>query len=186
LASADDRALARRDQILRAALVARIEKGCGATVADVVSIAGVGRNTFYELFDDVEHAVGAAEDVSVGEIERELDRATNEARTPIDRLRRLSGAWLTVVSAHGDFVRSVVERERPVPDRLGAALRARLSETLTIAKEAGAIAQRPEGARLIAVTGAFRAVALEIAQSGRTDVSRDAEILVDVTLRAFR
>jgi AcrR family transcriptional regulator len=66
------------------------------TVAAVIRVAGVGRNTFYEYFDHFEHA----RDALFGELERwlvEALRAAEESvRTPVEAFRSLSARWFTL------------------------------------------------------------------------------------------
>ena len=60
-----DRALSRRDR--QAAQRERVITALAAlsaaerelSIANVVELAGIGRNTFYEYFDDIEHALTA-------------------------------------------------------------------------------------------------------------------------------
>jgi AcrR family transcriptional regulator len=65
------------------------------SVSSIVRRAGVGRNTFYEYFDDVHHAVEAAEAVVLRRVEQLIREAESQARTPVERWRSLVHAWLS-------------------------------------------------------------------------------------------
>src|SRR5262245_26042024 len=82
-----------RERVLAATAMAAIREAAPA-VASIVRLAGVGRNTFYEYFDDVPHALEASE-IAVGRRLEELLRdAESSARTPVERWRVLAHAWL--------------------------------------------------------------------------------------------
>jgi AcrR family transcriptional regulator len=63
-------------------------------VASIVRRAGVGRNTFYEYFDDVGHALEAAKATVLRRLEEQMADAESTARTPVERWRALARAWL--------------------------------------------------------------------------------------------
>ena len=81
-----------REQYLRllAATVRAASQG-NETVTRVIAIAGVGRSTFHEFFDDYAHALRAARAHAVGSLRATL--AANEAQ----RLEALLGVWLDAV-----------------------------------------------------------------------------------------
>jgi AcrR family transcriptional regulator len=64
-----------------------------ASVARVVELAAVGRGTFYEYFDDVEHVRRAAITIAGRTLEVALRRAAEHARTPVERMRALASRW---------------------------------------------------------------------------------------------
>jgi len=70
-----------------------LERGSTATVHDVVQAAGVGRNTFYEYFDGLDHALDYAAQTHAKQTHERLVEALETARTPIAKLRELSRAW---------------------------------------------------------------------------------------------
>lgn len=82
-----------RERLIAAAAVAGVREEAPA-VSSIVKIAGVGRNTFYEYFDDVKHALEAAEAATVRRLDELLRDAENTARTPVERWRALARAWL--------------------------------------------------------------------------------------------
>src|SRR5688572_17094045 len=60
-----------------------LQRGSTATVHDIVQAAGVGRNTFYEYFDGLEHALDFAAQIHAKQTHDRLARALEAARTPI-------------------------------------------------------------------------------------------------------
>lgn len=101
-----DRALSRqaRQAEQKARLVGWIaevyrERGPDLTVQDVVQAAGVGRNTFYEYFDGLEHALDYAAQTYAKALHERIVIAVDAARTPIAKLRELSRAWFHEVES---------------------------------------------------------------------------------------
>lgn len=95
-----DRALSRqaRQAEQRARLVGWVAeayrvRGLSLTVQDVVHAAGVGRNTFYEYFDGLEHALDYAAQTHAKAMQERIVSALESARTPIAKLRALSRVW---------------------------------------------------------------------------------------------
>jgi AcrR family transcriptional regulator len=82
-----------RERLLAATAVAAVRDEA-PVVSAIVKIAGVGRNTFYEYFDDVEHALEAVEAATVRRLDELLRDAEGTARTPVERWRALARAWL--------------------------------------------------------------------------------------------
>src|SRR6187431_2269228 len=94
-----DRALSRqaRQAAQRERVIAAIA-ALGATdrelsVAQVVELAGIGRNTFYEYFDDLEHAQAAITSRVLRDFALRVEAALRAARTPLERIRALARAW---------------------------------------------------------------------------------------------
>jgi AcrR family transcriptional regulator len=87
-----ERQAAQRERVIAAVLA------IGATerefsVANVVELAGIGRNTFYEYFDDLEHALLAITGRAVHELAERVEAALSSARTPLERIRALARVW---------------------------------------------------------------------------------------------
>jgi AcrR family transcriptional regulator len=101
-----DRALSRqarqaeqKDRLVRWIAEAYREHGPSLTVQHVVEAAGVGRNTFYEYFDGLEHALDFAAQSHAKLVRERIVNAVDAARTPIAKLRELSRAWCNEVQA---------------------------------------------------------------------------------------
>jgi AcrR family transcriptional regulator len=97
-----DRALTRerrqaeqRERLLLATAAAFAHQQRG--VSGVIALAGVGRNTFYEYFDDFAHALDALGSRALARLELACRTALERARTPIERLRAISRAWCSAL-----------------------------------------------------------------------------------------
>jgi AcrR family transcriptional regulator len=94
-----DRALSRRErqdaqrERVIVSLSALTAENRELSVANVVQAAGIGRNTFYEYFDDVEHALGTVRARAVRELGARTEAALRAARTPLERIRAVARAW---------------------------------------------------------------------------------------------
>lgn len=75
-----------------------LERG-PATVARIVEHAGVGRSTFYEFFDSPEHVLEHLQQRVLRALEVALEHAFAEARTPLERVRAITRAWLSELEA---------------------------------------------------------------------------------------
>jgi AcrR family transcriptional regulator len=94
-----DRALSRRErqaaqrERVVAAITALIGSERALNVANVVGLAGIGRNTFYEYFDDIEHALISIKTRALHDFSARVELALQSARTPLERVRALARAW---------------------------------------------------------------------------------------------
>jgi TetR/AcrR family transcriptional regulator len=97
-----------RGRLLEAVASAVSEKGYArVTVADVISRAGVSRETFYEQFEDKEDAFLAALDTGAEVLVRILGAAIAEpAEDPLERLDRVLDAYLTTLAAAPEFAKT--------------------------------------------------------------------------------
>jgi hypothetical protein len=94
----EQRLAEQRERLLAAVALAHVRDSEPA-LATVVALAGVGRNTFYEYFDDVPHARREAESALVRRVDAKLRAAEQQARTPVERFRVVARAWLDAVAA---------------------------------------------------------------------------------------
>jgi TetR/AcrR family transcriptional regulator len=95
--------------MLRAVAEAVAEKGYArVTVADVISGAGVSRETFYEHFADKEACFIAALDEGAGALLGILSSvlAHSTAQTPLERLGELLKAYLNTLAAEPAFAKA--------------------------------------------------------------------------------
>jgi AcrR family transcriptional regulator len=120
-----DRALSRaerdaehRERLLRAS-VEVLRRGT-LTVARIVEQAGVGRSTFYEFFDSPTHMLEQLEQRVLRALETALDQALTQARTPLERIRAITRAWLFELEAH-PIEAAVALRGRPGSELLSPA-----------------------------------------------------------------
>jgi AcrR family transcriptional regulator len=97
-----------RDRMLRAMADAVAEKGFArVTVADVISRAGVSRETFYEHFADKEACFLAALDDGARTLLRILSSVlAHAAGDPIERLDLMLNAYLNTLAAEPAFTKA--------------------------------------------------------------------------------
>jgi len=186
--STEARRRAQRAAIVRATARALEEQGEIATVTHVIDLAGVGRNTFYEHFTDAHAAIDAVQREAAEALGRAVDDAAVMARTPVERLRAVSHAWLDAATSV-PAARALLH----AADRAGgprAELRRHVERLLAAivaeARAAGRASLPPDRARVAAAGGAFERLARAVADDPSLDRHEHAEVLVDVVLRAFR
>lgn len=75
-------------------------RGEHLTVNDVISAAGVGRNTFYEYFDGLEHALGYAAQTAASKIHERIVIHVERELTTLAKLRALTQRWFAEVHAN--------------------------------------------------------------------------------------
>ncbi len=73
-----------------------------ASVSGAIDLAGVGRNTFYEYFDDYAHALEALRAQVVARIAAAWRLELASARTPLERVRSVCHAWCSALLAERD------------------------------------------------------------------------------------
>jgi len=196
-----DRRLPREQRLAeqRERLLAAVARVCAReaepAVATVVALAGVGRNTFYEYFDDVPHARREAESAVLRRVDAKLRVAEEQARTPVERFRGLARAWLEAVLAEPAEFLLVLMPAGAKASRGAELLRAafeRATSTLHAAGVGGAV----DRVRLLAVAATGEAVARALAAEllekgpGASGESPEQEAmlrgLVDVAVRLLR
>lgn len=87
-----ERFVVQRARLLRATAIAYLDGD--ASVTRVTALSGVGRNTFYECFDDFEHALAALRREEVRRVERGLAALGSSS----DGVERLCGAWTALIA----------------------------------------------------------------------------------------
>jgi AcrR family transcriptional regulator len=97
-----------RGRLLEAVAAAVSEKGYARmTVADVISRAGVSRETFYEQFESKEDAFLAALDTGAEVLVQILGAAiADPAEDPLERLDHVLQAYLTTLAAAPEFAKT--------------------------------------------------------------------------------
>lgn len=97
-----------RGRILAAIAAAVAEKGFArVTVADVISRAGVSRETFYEQFSDKEEAFLAALDAGAEMLlETLVGAVSTPVKDPLERLDRMLGAYLELLASEPSFAKA--------------------------------------------------------------------------------
>lgn len=93
LASRRERDREQLERLLHATAIA-FSKSAAPSVRDVVTVAGVSRNTFYQHFSNVEEALLASAAHAGAALDRALSLRLAEERTPVARLRAVvRGSW---------------------------------------------------------------------------------------------
>jgi len=165
------------------------------TIGSVVKIAGVSRNTFYEYFDDLEHARAAAAQRAEHQLLELLRGAEAATRTPVERWRALSRAWLQWVNAMPVEAALCLERGRQALSTAGRALEAAFARSRATLIASGVRAELEDGLRLTAVAAAGEAlacgtIAAQASEAGGIRLERERErqerALADLAARLLR
>jgi AcrR family transcriptional regulator len=185
--SRHERQAAQQERVI-AAVAAVSASGRELNVASVVEHAGIGRNTFYEYFDDVEHAVAAIEGRALRELAAHVESALQSARTPLERMRVLTRAWADSLAANPLVARLALRARRTGLDSselsgLGSYLRG------VLARESDARSALPglaDPLRIEAVSAVFEAVSRAQLAKQPAAVDELSQLLVDLSLRLLR
>ena len=119
-----DRALSRRErqeaqrERVIAALAALSAADRELSIANVVELAGIGRNTFYEYFDDVEHALAVIRTRALRELAVRLESSLKSARTPLEQIRAVARAWAEALLANPSLVRLALRAQPETVDAI--------------------------------------------------------------------
>jgi AcrR family transcriptional regulator len=190
------RLLEQKARLLSATALA-LARSANATIADVVNVAGVSRNTFYEYFDDLAHARVAAEQRAEHRLATLLRGAEEQTRTPVERWRALSHSFMSwVMSAPADAL-LCLEGVRSGLSNAGRALETAFSRSLSIVRAAGVRAQDQDGLRAVALAATGEAFARRIIaerwsnpppEPGRLERERERaeRALADAAVRLLR
>jgi AcrR family transcriptional regulator len=193
--SREARLLEQRARIL-AATAAALAADPSATVAAVVELAGVSRNTFYEYFDDLDNARDAAERRAEQRIEQALRAAEQQTRTPVERWRALTHAWLGWASEQPSGARLILRAAREGGlSAAGRVLETAFARSLATLRASGVSGVDQDALRVTAVAAAGEAFARRLAVPLPVDTdgaraqrerARVERALVDVAVRLLR
>jgi AcrR family transcriptional regulator len=184
--SRNERQAAQQERVI-AAVVAVAAAGRELSVASVVEHAGIGRNTFYEYFDDVEHALMSINGRARRELIARAEPALRLARTPLERVRALARAWAESVSANPALTRLALRAQSAEKDPAELSVLGRyvVSVLEGDVESRSTLPGLVDALRVTAVAAVFDAVSrahLE-KQSSPGDLQR---ILADFALRLLR
>jgi AcrR family transcriptional regulator len=134
----------------------------------VVRAAGVGRNSFYEYFDDFEHA----RDALLAELERAvadaLRAAERSVRTPVECFRSLTATWFEFATVRAEewlSLSGVAPTDSAPLSRAGQALADALQRSVAGFARSGVIARAPDRERSVLVAAAGEALARPFARA---------------------
>jgi AcrR family transcriptional regulator len=186
------RLLEQRERLMSATALA-LAVSEAPTIAAVVELARVSRNTFYEYFDDLEHARAAATQRARQRLEPALRQAEQSARTPVERWRALVRAWFDWVSTDPAEARLMLVATSELSAG-GAALEAALKRSVAELRALGVSAGASEAAHFVAAAAAGEAFARALVAAELASVSSDERprrerlerALVEVIIRVLR
>ena len=184
--SRHQRQAAQQERVI-AAIAAVAGLGRELSIASIARHAGIGRNTFYEYFDDVEHALAAINARVRRELMARVEAALRLARTPLERVRALARAWAEAYSANPAL--TALALRTPIGGRDTAELSTLGTCIAVTLEEEGnsriALPGLADPLQITAVAAVFEAVTRSgVARTrGENELSR---ILADLALRLLR
>jgi AcrR family transcriptional regulator len=189
-----DRALSRRErqEAQRERVIAALAGLSAAdrelSIANVCELAGIGRNTFYEYFDDVDHALAVIKARALRELSVGLESRLQSARTPLERIRALARAWAEVLFANPPLVRIALRAQSETADAIQlSALGRHLVRVLDAQLEArSALPGLAEPTKLGAVGAVFDSVSRAHLGARASSVEELQATLADLALRLLR
>jgi AcrR family transcriptional regulator len=156
------------------------------TVAAIVLRAGVGRNTFYRLFDSPEQLIAELERSVVHVMREALERALAPVRTPTEQLNVLIRGWMSELERQHARARPLL-RARHADDNLtplGILLLRLLTKVARTGRGVGPEAfHNVDDLTLLAATAAVEAIARRHLSAPVRDVARIAHDTVVKLLR---
>jgi AcrR family transcriptional regulator len=184
--SRHERQAAQQERVI-AAIAAVAAVGRELTVASVVEHAGIGRNTFYEYFDDVEHALTAINARARGELGLRVESALRSARTPIERVRALARAWAENIAGNPALARVALRARvaKSNPEELSELGRYVVLVLENEVESRSALPGLVDRLRRVAVAAVFDAMSRAhlVEEPASDDLQR---ILADLALRLLR
>ena len=189
-----DRALSRRERqaaqrervIAAIAAISATERELN--VANVVELAGIGRNTFYEYFDDIDHALVAIKSRALGDLATRIDVALQAARTPLERVRVLARAWAEHLFESPALAKLALRAQAEVVESTQLSALAQHVVQVLGAEQAGrgALPGLADPLRLLVIGALFDAVSrahLTVRPQSSDELQR---VLSDLSLRLLR
>jgi AcrR family transcriptional regulator len=189
-----DRALSRRErQTVQRERVITALAALSATerelsIANVVELAGIGRNTFYEYFDDVEHALTVIKTRALRDLVTRLESSVRAARTPLERIRALARAWAENLFVDPPLVRLALRAQPEMADAAQLSiLGAHLTAVLSAQHEArSALPGLADNLKVNAVAAVFDAVSRAHFGPRPMSVEELQSALAELSLRLLR
>ena len=184
----------RHVRLLRAAAEVFAKEGfSGANLTKIITQAGVGRKTFYEHFDDMQHCLVSVYEYAIEVVFRDVGARLSKIDDPIERLERGIANYLEIIGRNGALAQ-VVNR-----DILGVARKyaARRDAAHTLyammimdgaaqAHALGRLAGEPDELTCFGLVGAIESVAMRYIDRGEAECIADAApVLVELVVRAF-
>jgi AcrR family transcriptional regulator len=183
--SRHERQSAQLERVL-AAVAAVSASGRPMCVADVVEQAGIGRNTFYEYFDDIEHALAAIKGRARRELATRVEAALPLARTPLERIRVLGRVWTEALIANPALARLALRAEPHDADELSELGRYIASLLTDEVAARSALPGLADPMRVTAVAALFDVVSRRHLVTRSAGLEELPRVLADLALRILR
>ena len=185
--SRQQRQAAQRERVVTALAVLSMAKK-DLSIGNVVELAGIGRNTFYEYFDDIEHALAVIRTRALRDLAARLDASVQAARTPIERIRALARAWSENLFSNPPLVRLALRAQPEAADATQlSGLGQHLASVLSAQHQArSALPGLAETLKVRAVASVFDAISRAHLGPHRMSVEELQTVLADLSLRLLR
>jgi hypothetical protein len=155
----------------------------------VAALSRVGRASFYEFFDDFEHALSAVKVTATDGMQRALRAALERERAPVAALRALATEFLGTLHAWPEAAFVALASNVSETSALGRCFAQALERWLESTRGAGLVTHLGDTTRVLLATGAAEAIARRAAIAAATRSARrveDAQKLADALLRLLR
>ena len=183
----EQRVCAQRERLLRAAALAFVEGQ--PNVSRAAALARAGRSSFYEFFDDFEHALDVVRASTLKTVGRALNDALQAERAPIAALRALAAALASAVQSCAEGALVALASTGTETSALGSCFGRVLARWLAAPDSAALLTRGSDSTRLLLATGAAEAFARRVALAelaGAPAPSDAGRELADALLRLFR
>jgi len=168
------------------AQVVAIKGYATATVADVVSAAGVSRKTFYEHFTDKEDCFLAACDYAGGALHDAIARVLARTRTPRERLEVLVRTYLRSLAASPRGAIAFIIEARAATPKIRAQHRKILERFAELVRHPDAPADADPQSGLYRLAGVIAVediAAQEIADGRAKNLNKLEDTLLELAIR---
>ncbi len=165
-----------------------------ASVADIVTEAGMSRRTFYEHFDDLRDVLLQVHERAANLAFRFIEARVRETSDPISRVTAGIEAFFTLIAGQGALARVLFREVRaadPKNEGLHEAMLSRfvglLFEGVADAYAKGEAKRPPDELTIFALVSAMEAVAMRyVARREEQRAIEAAPMLVELVVRAFK
>jgi AcrR family transcriptional regulator len=180
--------------LLAAADVFGREGYANASVAKIIERAGVGRQTFYDHFGNVEEVLFELHDYAAARARKAVERAVAEVAAPADRLRAGLSAWLGCLAQDAPFARVAFRQLRAAGREGEARIERAVERWVEVLRRGAAEAHRqeiirsvPDELTLYALASAILAVGERfLARREETRIQEAVPVLLDLVARVLR
>lgn len=183
----EERLRAQRWRLMQAVARAFVERE--PSVSRVAAISRVGRASFYEFFDDFEHALAIVRSLSIDGLDRTLEAALTRERAPVAALRAITQAFLEALQRWPEAALVALASDGEETSPLGRSFERALRRWSESSQSAGLITLTGDPVRLLLATGAAEAFARRVAirAAAHAPALTDAgKVLSDALLRLLR